>query len=239
MNDPVKIIHRANSRGHADYGWLNTYHTFSFANYYDPERVQFGALRVLNDDRVAPSKGFDFHPHKNMEIISIPLKGGLLHKDNKNNEIRIHNGDVQIMSAGTGIIHSEYNISDQEEVQFLQIWILPNEKNINPGYDQMTFRAEKEPNKMQLLVNPNTDDKSTLNIHQNAFISRGRFDANSTYVYNKFDDSNGVYVFVIDGEVALEGETLNQRDGIGLTGLQNIQFNFNKQTDILLLEVPV
>ncbi len=239
MKTAEKTIHRANTRGHADYGWLNTHHTFSFANYYDPERVQFGALRVLNDDKVAPSKGFDFHPHKNMEIVSVPLKGGLLHRDNKNNEIKIHHGDIQIMSAGTGIIHSEYNISDDEDVQFLQIWIIPGEQGIEPRYDQLTFSFENKKNIFQSIANPDENDDSTLWINQNAFISRGMFDANTTTSYKKQDEANGLYIFTIEGEIEVEKEILSRRDGMGLKNINDINFKFNQASDVLLLEVPV
>ena len=234
-----KIIHRAETRGHADYGWLQTYHTFSFANYFDPQRVQFGALRVLNDDRVSPSKGFDFHPHKNMEIISVPLKGGLLHRDNKNNEIKIQHGDVQIMSAGTGIIHSEYNISDTDEVQFLQIWILPDKQDIAPRYDQLTFGPELQKNGFKVLANPDKQDKHSLWINQNAYVSRGTFDTGITDTYQMNDSSNGLYLFVIEGEISIDNETLTRRDGMGLTNTKNVELIFKQPTDLLLLEVPV
>ncbi|HEY2581385.1 MAG TPA: pirin family protein, partial [Mucilaginibacter sp.] len=189
------VLHKAATRGHANHGWLNSYHSFSFANYYNPERMNFGALRVLNDDTVDAGKGFGTHPHDNMEIISIPLEGDLEHKDSMNNVAVIKNGDIQAMSAGTGIYHSEYNKDRAHRVKFLQIWVYPNKRNVEPRYDQITLNLEDRHNKLQQILSPNANDEGVW-IHQNAWFHLGKFDKGISTDYMIKAKGNGVYVFV-------------------------------------------
>src|SRR5689334_1975528 len=195
-----KVLHKANTRGHADHGWLNAYHSFSFAGYYEPSRVHFGALRVLNDDTVAGGMGFGTHPHDNMEIITIPLSGQLEHKDSMGNTGVISKGEVQVMSAGTGIQHSEKNRNSKEEVKLLQIWVFPDEKNVTPRYDQRVFDLAGSKNKLLNIVSP-MGDKEGLNIHQHAWFHLGKLDKDTNTTYELKDRNNGVYAFVIDGDV--------------------------------------
>ncbi len=232
------VIHRADTRGHANHGWLDSHHTFSFANYYNPERMHFGVLRVLNDDVVSPAKGFGTHPHDNMEIISIPLEGDLEHKDNMGNEAIISEGDVQVMSAGTGVFHSEYNKNQDKEVKFLQIWIFPNKKNVEPRYDQISIRDIAKDNEFYQVLSPNAEDEGVW-IHQNAWFHLGNFDEGKKANYELKDKNNGVYAFVLDGEVEIEGETLNTRDGIGIWDVSQIDVNSTSKSRILLMEVPM
>ncbi len=232
------VIHRADTRGHANHGWLDSHHTFSFANYYNPERMHFGVLRVLNDDVVSPAKGFGTHPHDNMEIISIPLEGDLEHKDSMGNEAIISEGDVQVMSAGTGVFHSEYNKNQDKEVKFLQIWIFPNKKNVEPRYDQISIRDIAKDNEFYQVLSPNAEDEGVW-IHQNAWFHLGNFDEGKKANYELKDKNNGVYAFVLDGEVEIEGETLNTRDGIGIWDVSQIDVNSTSKSRILLMEVPM
>lgn len=232
------VIHRNNTRGHADHGWLDTHHTFSFANYHNPERVNFGALRVLNDDIVAPSMGFGAHPHDNMEIISIPIYGDLEHKDSEGNGSVIRKNDVQIMSAGTGIFHSEKNPSKDMKVNFLQIWIFPKLKDITPRYGQRTYLPEKRKNALQLVVAPEENSPETLYINQDAWISLGSLDAGKELRYG-LHGANGVYAFVISGKVQINGETLNSRDGGGFSEMAELKIQAAEEAEILLIEVPV
>ncbi|NQZ02328.1 MAG: pirin family protein [Bdellovibrionales bacterium] len=234
-----KTIYTANSRGFADHGWLNSHHTFSFANYYDPERMGFGALRVINDDKVAPSRGFGTHPHQNMEIISIPLKGALRHKDSEGNEAVIENGEVQLMSAGTGVFHSEYNNSNQEEVNFLQIWVLPKRENIAPRYDQQRFDVEDRKDKLQFVLSPIDSDHTGVKINQDAFFSMTDLTAGKSLDYEIQNKGNGLYIFVLEGEVAVEGETLKTRDAISLSDLSGVNFKALADAKVLLMEVPL
>jgi len=199
------VLHKAETRGHANHGWLNSYHTFSFANYYNPERIHFGALRVLNDDTVEAGMGFGTHPHDNMEIVSIPLEGDLEHKDSMGNVSVIKHGDVQVMSAGTGITHSEYNKNKDSLVKFLQIWIFPNKKNVTPRYDQIKLNVEDRHNKLQQILSPKKDDAGVW-IHQNAWFHLGKFDKGVTADYNIKAKGNGVYVFVLNGEVKVDDQ---------------------------------
>jgi len=233
-----KIIHRADSRGYFDYGWLKTNHTFSFSNYYDPERTNFGMLRVLNDDIVAPGQGFGTHPHKNMEIVSIPLKGALAHKDSAGNEGVIVPNDVQVMSAGDGIQHSEYNPSSEEETNFLQLWIFPDKKGHQPRYEQNTFNAGERKNKLLNIVSP---DKSTGNLwlNQDAYLSMSDIEKNNTIDYAFNTIGNGIYIFVIDGEISVGGETLSSRDGTGIWEVEDISIKAIKDSQVLLVEVPM
>ena len=207
--------HENESRGLADHGWLLSRHTFSFANYYDPERINFGLLRVLNDDIVKPTMGFATHPHNNMEIISIPLSGSLRHQDNMGNKHIISTGEVQIMSAGKGLTHSEYNNSSSEDVNFLQIWVLPRERNITPRYDQKIFAAGDRKNRFQFVVSPHISEE-TVWINQDAWFSLADIDAGKQIVYEKKDTANGVYFFVIEGDATADSNFVHRRDGLGL-----------------------
>lgn len=230
--------HKNNSRGLADHGWLVSRHTFSFANYYDPDRINFGQLRVLNDDIVQPSKGFGTHPHDNMEIVSIPLSGSLRHQDSMGNKHIISAGEVQIMSAGSGITHSEYNNSSTQDVNFLQIWVLPKERNITPRYDQKFFDANQRKNRFQLLVSPQASDE-TVRINQDAWFSRADIVAGQEVVYDKKKKENGSYFFVIKGDASIDGNSVHRRDGLGLTEAENHTLQAETNTQILVIEVPL
>ena len=232
------VLHTADSRGHANHGWLNSHHTFSFAGYSNPERMHFGVLRVLNDDTVAGGKGFGAHPHDNMEIISIPLSGTLEHRDNAGNHGIIGSSDVQVMSAGTGIAHSEKNHSSSEPVKFLQIWVFPNKRNVPPRYDQQTFQAADRHNQFQQVLSPNPDDAGVW-IHQDAWFHLADFDAGFAADYQVKKPGNGVYVFVLEGEVTVAGQSLKQRDGLGVweTGSFSVQASANAR--LLLMDVPM
>lgn len=232
------VVHRAATRGHADHGWLKSFHSFSFAGYHNPERMHFGVLRVLNDDKVAPGKGFGTHRHDNMEIISIPLDGDLEHKDSMGNEAVIREGDVQVMSAGTGVFHSEYNKNRDKEVKFLQIWVFPNKKDVEPRYDQISIRDIATENEFYQVLSPNTEDQGVW-IHQNAWFHLGSFDEGKSVEYMLKDKSNGVYAFVLEGEVEIEGEKLTRRDGLGIWDVDEISVNSTSKSRILLMEVPM
>ncbi len=232
------VLHKANSRGHANHGWLNSHHTFSFANYYNPERVHFGALRVLNDDVVAAGRGFGQHPHDNMEIISIPLQGDLEHKDSMGNTTVIKQGDIQVMSAGTGVFHSEYNKNADQEVKFLQIWVFPNEKNVSPRYDQITLEAADSHNQFQQVISPNPEDAGMW-IHQNAWFHLGNLETGKEATYGVKDKSNGVYAFVIEGTVNINGQDLEQRDGLGIWDTDTLTVKASSAAKVLLMEVPM
>ena len=234
-----QLIHKAATRGHADHGWLRTNHTFSFADYYNPERVHFGALRVLNDDYIAGGMGFGTHPHDNMEIITIPLEGDLEHKDSMGNGTVIKHGDVQVMSAETGITHSEYNHNKTKPVQLLQIWVFPNKRNVTPRYDQITLDVNERRNKLQQILSPNSDDEGVW-IHQDAWFHIGRFDQNFETTYTWKKQGNGVYVFVIKGDITVNGTALNERDGSGIwnTDTMTIQAN-SANAELLIIEVPM
>jgi redox-sensitive bicupin YhaK (pirin superfamily) len=232
------ILHKAATRGSANHGWLNSRHTFSFAGYFNPERQHFGAFRVLNDDIVAGGAGFGEHPHDNMEIISIPLKGALEHKDSTGTKAIIKENDVQIMSAGTGIRHAEYNASPVDPVNFLQIWVFPKEKNIAPRYDQKTFDPEKRINKMQLVVSPDKGAE-TIWINQDAYFSLGRLEAEKEIVYPLYNNRNGLYVFVLEGEMIVANNDLNKRDGLAITEIQSLTFKAKTNCEVLLIEVPL
>jgi len=234
-----KILHKADSRGDANHGWLHSRHTFSFANYHNPERMRFGVLRVLNDDFVEAGMGFGTHPHDNMEIISIPLEGDLEHKDSMGNVAVIKNGDVQVMSAGSGITHSEYNKNKDKPVKFLQIWVFPNKKNVKPRYDQITLNMGDRHNKLQQILSPNTNDAGVW-IHQDAWFHLGKFDENFSVDYSIQKSGNGVYVFVLKGDVTIDETALNERDGLGIWNTDKISVKANSQdAEILLMEVPM
>lgn len=232
------VLHKATTRGHANHGWLDTNHTFSFAHYYDPARVHFGALRVLNDDFVDGGKGFGTHPHDNMEIISIPLSGDLEHKDSMGNLTVIRQNDIQIMSAGTGIQHSEYNKNKDRKVNFLQIWVFPKQRDIQPHYDQITLKPEDRINKLQQIVSPSTTDDGVW-INQDAWFHLGNLKKEFKTEYTIKQKDNGVYAFVIEGDVTIYGQKLGKRDGLGILETDKISIAADSDTEILLMEVPM
>ena len=232
------VLHKADTRGHANHGWLDSHHTFSFANYYNPDRMHFGVLRVLNDDVVSGGMGFGRHPHDNMEIISIPLEGDLEHQDSMGNTTVIRNGDIQVMSAGTGIQHSEKNKNQDKKVKFLQIWVFPNKRNVTPRYDQLTLKAEDRHNKLQQVLSPNVDDEGVW-IHQDAWFHLGTLDKGNKQNYQIRKKGNGVYAFIISGEVTIAGQPLAARDGLGLWDIDQIDIVADSNTEILLMEVPM
>ena len=232
-----KIVHKSETRGSANHGWLQSKHSFSFANYFNPNRMGFGVLRVINDDIVSPSKGFETHPHRDMEIISVPLKASLYHKDTIGNEFIIRKGEIQLMSAGKGIAHSEFNHSSTEEVNFLQIWVHPKEKGIEPSYSQKEFSEEARRNQFQLIVSP--DGGESVKIHQDAYFSLANFEESFSSVYEKKLKSNGVYIFVIDGQIEVDGQQISSRDGLGLVDLDNFSIKALKSTEFLVMEVPL
>jgi hypothetical protein len=234
----MTVLHKAESRGHANHGWLDSKHTFSFANYYDPERVHFGALRVLNDDTIEGGMGFGKHPHDNMEIISIPLEGALEHKDSMDNVSVIEYGDIQVMSAGIGILHSEYNKNKNKKGKFLQIWVMPNKKNVTPRYDQITLNIADRHNKLQQILSPNPDDEGVW-IYQNAWFHLGQFDKGVTADYTIKANGNGVYAFILSGDVTINGQQLNTRDGFGVWDTDKISILANSDAEFLLMEVPM
>ena len=233
------VLHKGDTRGHANHGWLDSHHSFSFANYYNPDRMHFGALRVLNDDRVDPGMGFGTHPHDNMEIISIPLEGDLEHKDSMGNTTVIRNGDIQVMSAGTGIQHSEFNKNNDQLTKFLQIWLFPNKRNVSPRYDQITLNITDRHNKLQQILSPNSDDEGVW-IHQDAWFHLGKFDVDFKIEYPLKKKGNGVYAFVLKGDVTINSIALNQRDGFGIWDIEKLSIQSNSQdAEILLMEVPM
>lgn len=231
------IVHKANTRGHANHGWLNSYHTFSFAGYYDPSRMHFGALRVLNDDSVKAGMGFGKHPHDNMEIVSIPLQGDLHHKDSTGRDKIIRQHDVQIMSAGSGITHSETNANHDQDVKFLQIWVMPKEYNIEPRYDQKSFLPQDRINKILTVVAP--DDANAVWINQDAWFSLANLSKGFTVDYSIHKKDNGVYAFVIKGDVTINGIALNERDGLGISETDMLNITANSDTELLLIDVPM
>lgn len=238
METMKTIYHQANTRGHADHGWLNSFHTFSFANYYNPERIHFGALRVLNDDTVMAGRGFGMHPHDNMEIISIPLYGDLQHKDSMGNKSVIREGDVQVMSAGSGVFHSEYNKNGDQESRFLQIWVFPDRKNVEPRYDQISLTDLEKENEFYQILSPNPEDDGVW-IYQQAWFHMGKFIAKKTLSYPLKNEANGVYVFVIEGHAIVAGRELDPRDGLGITETRSVSFDVENGTRLLLMEIPM
>lgn len=232
------VLHKANTRGNANHGWLNSHHSFSFANYHNPERMNFGVLRVLNDDVVAAAKGFSKHPHDNMEIISIPLSGDLEHQDNMGNETVIRQGDIQVMSAGTGVAHSEYNKNSDRDVAFLQIWLFPNARNVKPRYDQQKLDVSAMKDNLAQILSPNADDAGVW-IHQNAYFHMGNLSNGTTIQYNVKSPGNGVYAFILEGDVTIEGQSLNKRDGFGLWDTAFINVVADSDSKVLLMEVPM
>ena len=232
------VLHRSDSRGHANHGWLRSHHSFSFANYYNPERMHFGMLRVLNDDTVAAGRGFGTHPHDNMEIISIPLSGDLEHKDSMGTTAVIKEGEIQVMSAGTGVYHSEYNKNADKEVKFLQIWLFPNAKDVTPRYDQIGIKDLIKPNQFSQILSPNKNDQGVW-IYQDAWFHVGHFDSRVDATYDLKKEGNGVYFFVLEGEFEVEGQQLKQRDGFGVWDSSKINIKTGEKSRILLMEVPM
>lgn len=233
------VLHKADTRGIADHGWLKSKHSFSFASYHNPERMGFGLLRVINDDQIAPATGFGTHPHQNMEIISIPLSGALKHKDSEGNEAVIRNDEVQLMSAGTGVYHSEYNASDSEQANFLQIWVMPEKHNIKPRYDQKKFQTSDRKNKWQTVVSPMDRDDEGVKINQQAWFIMTDLDANKELLYKKNKNTNGVYFFIIEGEVRVGDKALTKRDALGLSNESEIKVLAESDAKILVMEVPL
>ncbi|MBN4082873.1 MAG: hypothetical protein COC16_02420 [Lutibacter sp.] len=236
-----KIIQRANERGKADHGWLKANFSFSFAHYYNPEKVNFGALRVLNDDTIQGGMGFGIHPHDNMEIITIPLKGSLKHRDSMSNKwFALHTGEVQIMSAGTGLKHSEMNNSAKDEVNLFQIWILPNKQKVAPRYDQKKFNSLERKNKLQMLVSSIDEEfEGTLKIHQDVQISRVDLEVDSNFNYTLKSENHGVYVMIISGEISFDNEIFKERDAIGISQAKNFKMKAEINSEILFIEVPM
>lgn len=232
------VLHTSESRGLADHGWLVSRHTFSFANYHNPERMHFGVLRVLNDDYVAEGKGFGTHPHDNMEIISIPLSGDLQHRDSMGNIAIIKNGDVQVMSAGTGITHSEFNKNHDKAVKFLQIWVFPNKRNVTPRYDQLTLKKEERRNKLQQIVSPSPNDAGVW-IHQNAWFYLSTLEQAQQVTHKLHTLENGAYIFVLSGQIKVNNQVLNTRDGYGIWNTAEINFKASKDAEFLVMEVPM
>ena len=233
------VLHKANTRGHANHGWLDSWHTFSFAGYYDPSRMHFGTLRVLNDDTVAPGMGFGKHPHDNMEIISIPLEGDLEHQDSMGTSSVIRKGDIQSMSAGTGIVHSEKNKNNDQMVRFLQIWVIPNQRGVTPRYDQVSIEEKEKENKLATVVSPVGSKEGGVHIHQNAWFHIGKLDQGVQLDYSLHDSTNGVYAFILEGEAVINDIVLSRRDGLGIQDADQIKIMAQSEAEILLMEVPM
>ena len=232
------VIHKAHTRGYINHGWLQSNHSFSFGSYHHPQRMNFGVLQVLNDDVVASKMGFGTHPHQNMEIISIPLEGDLEHKDSMGNTTVIKQGDVQVMSAGTGIYHSEYNKNNDKVVRFLQIWIIPNKIDVEPRYDQITLKNNNLKNNLVQILSPNTNDDGIW-IYQNAWFHMGYFEKGSEFTYELKNMSNGIYAFVLEGDITIEKQSLNKRDGFGIWDILSISIKVDSNAKLLLMEVPM
>lgn len=232
------VLHKANTRGSANHGWLKANHSFSFANYHNPNRMNFGVLRVLNDDTIAGGRGFRTHPHDNMEIITIPLEGDLEHKDNMGNGTVIKNGEIQVMSAGTGITHSEFNANKDKEVKLLQIWLFPRQKGVTPRYQQLSLQAMAKKNTFYQILSPNKSDQGVW-IHQRAWFSLGDFDRKQTIEYQLHSKSNGVYAFVIEGQVTIQKQVLEKRDGFGIWNTSTLSISTQNNSKVLLMEVPM
>ncbi len=233
------ILHKADTRGHAEHGWLESHQSFSFAGYFNPERIQFGMLRVLNDDIVAGGRGFGSHPHDNMEIISIPLEGSLVHEDNLGHRQVVSQGEIQVMSTGKGVFHSEYNNSPDQPAKFLQIWIFPNRLNVEPRYDQVRLDPEKRYNRLQQILSPDPEGEGVW-IYQDAWFHMGRWDAGREFSYQLKKKGNGIYFFVIKGSFDVNGQTLEARDGLGITDTETVNLrSLEEGSEILVIEVPM
>ncbi len=234
-----KVIHRAADRGQVDFGWLKSSHSFSFGHFYDPTKINFGALRVLNDDFVEPKMGFGKHPHDNMEIVSIPLSGSLKHSDSMNNWKTIQAGEVQIMSAGTGVEHAEMNDSETEAVQFLQIWVIPKEQGIRPAYEQKFYSHLDKKNKFITIVSPNQADTDAVYIHQDAWFNLADIDAQQELSYDLHGKTQGAYIFVLEGAVKVGDEQLQRRDALGIYDIERVTIQATEDAQVLLIEVPM
>jgi redox-sensitive bicupin YhaK (pirin superfamily) len=232
------VFHKSSTRGGQDHGWLKTYHSFSFANFYDPSKMNFGALRVLNDDTIEKGKGFGEHGHSNMEIITIPLSGELAHKDSMGNSGSIQKGEIQVMSAGKGIHHSEFNDSKDNPASFFQIWVVPNKQNVESRYDQFRISDEAKPNDFQQIISPNKDDEGSW-IHQNAWFNILKTDKSISKKYNLNDTQNGVYIFVISGSAKINSQVLNEKDALGIWQVSDFEIEASENSEILLSEVPM
>ena len=233
------IFHAADKRGHARHGWLDAHHSFSFANWYDPTKVHFGMLRVLNDDVVDGGQGFGKHPHDNMEIITIVLDGKLEHKDSMGHTEQIVPNEVQVMSAGTGVLHSEYNPDPDKKTNLLQTWIFPNKKNVKPRYEQKMFAAEERVNTLQALVSPIDNNDPGLKIHQDAWIYRTTLESGRTLTHSVHSKNNGAYIFVIDGKISVGDQALNKRDALGISDTDSFDIKADEKSDVLIFEVPM
>ncbi len=233
------ILHKAGTRGAVDHGWLKSHHSFSFGSWYNPERMGFGLLRVINDDQIAPSTGFGTHPHQDMEIISIPMSGALRHKDSEGNEAVITAGEVQLMSAGTGVYHSEYNNSESEDTKFLQIWVMPEKLKIKPRYDQKKFSLEGRKNQFQQVVSPMDKEGDGVKINQQAYFNLIDLDDNKEATYKLNNPEHGAYVFLMDGELEAAGVSLNKRDGLGVMGTDSFEIKAKSAAKVLIMEVPL
>lgn len=231
------LLHSADRRGHVSFGWLDSHHSFSFGNYYDPEKLHFGMLRVLNDDVITGGSGFGMHAHDNMEIVSIPLSGAIEHKDSMGTHAVINENDVQIMSAGTGIRHSEFNHFKDKDANFLQIWIIPKKRNIEPRYDQKTFDKSERLNHFQTVVAPDNDNVVWIN--QDAWVSMANLKAGFSCTYQIKNPGNGVYAFVINGSVTINGHTLFKRDALGIWDVDAIELEAGTDMELLLIDVPM
>lgn len=231
-------LHKADSRGYVDHGWLKTYHTFSFASYYEPSRVRFGLLRVLNDDIIEGGMGFGTHPHDNMEIVTIPLEGTLAHKDSMGTKQTLKPGEIQIMSAGSGLTHSEFNNSETERINLLQIWVFPKERDIEPRYDQKVFDTGERKNKFQTVVSPEKENESMW-INQDTYFSLADIDKGKEIEYKIKHKGNAAYVFVIEGSIKTANETLGRRDAVGIEDIENIKIKALENSKILLIDVPM
>lgn len=232
------VVHRADTRGYFDHGWLRTHHTFSFAGYWDPERIHFGALRVLNDDTVAPKKGFGMHPHRNMEVVSIPTQGFLRHGDSVKNERTITPGEVQVMSTGSGIYHSEYNASETEELKFLQIWVIPNVKDTKPEYHDYDIRPLLRHNELCAFISP-SGGNTPAHLLQEAWFSAGAFDSKQQITYRMNGKDTGAYIFVLEGDVKISGQVLSRRDGMGVWDVESVTMECLSDSQVLVVEVPM
>lgn len=232
------IIQKSEERGHANHGWLDSYHSFSFADFFDRNKMNFGVLRVLNDDYIAGGGGFGMHPHENMEIITIPLEGALEHKDSMGNSEVIRQGDIQVMSAGRGIYHSEYNKNSELPVRLLQIWLYPNKQGVEPRYEQLTLNLADRNNRLQQVLSPNPEDEGVW-IHQQAWFHLGKFDSGFETSYDIKKPDNGIYVFVIEGKILIENNLLNRRDAIGIINLPRINIAAQTESELLIMELPM
>lgn len=233
------VIHKASDRGHANHGWLKAHHSFSFASYYDPEKTHFGMLRVLNDDTIAAGMGFGMHPHDNMEIVTIVRKGALQHQDSMGNKEIISAGEIQVMSAGSGIMHSEINFKKDEIVELFQIWVFPNRKNIEPRYDKLKLDENNYTNKFCQIISPDEKHDGSW-IYQDAWFTIGKFEKGKSIDYEVKKKNNGVYSFIINGSATVNGTELNKHDAIGIWSIEklNILSKYDK-TEILIIEVPM